>query len=963
MLAQVYSLAMQDGAGMILRGLWQHAEHPLRVSAVLSAQSLVEVSPQLIEVARSGGSLSCHVVAEEVEMSPLGNDFARQLVVKENHEAVLQVASIIPDAVLMFSSTPQESSDLALASHLIADRLKCLSLLVSSPFSAVRTKSNVERPVASDVCALVSDLEVESDCGDSCEAIDRVFEDVTNKTGAKRYRAFEYYGSRKARTVVAGLSLTEDVISAALRGQHDCGILNIRVYRPWSIDRFLNALPQTVQQLVVLSSTSSALVCPLVSDIYATIRTQSEECYAKIILSTSFAERGEISASVLARALGVELQSSRNQSALSFRTAIWERETCPDCLASHDTGNNIGRVIAETTKMNISAVDSSFMGVKRTELRAGDWKDDLDCVFLCDFTSLEYFDCFSEIAPGGSVIVNHTGGLASLQDKISPLTLRCLEARDVNVWVLDLSLYAGKQTDALLSAFLLRSAILKRLSIDELVSILSRCRTQTLESVAKTLSPITTRLLDDCTQTADGETPSHSSLLRKVPSSLVFNDLNVGQIRNQVEGSETDTPANVDREVFYWSQLFPKAFSRDKARSESTHAATGGHDQTFMLRLTENRRLTPDEYDRNVFHLEFDTEGTGLQYRIGDALGVFPVNDTANVISFLSFYGVDCQSMVRVANDTGEWELYTAEQLMSHVLDIFGRPSKAFYQALALHARDPIQQRELARIISVTGLAEFEERTAETLTFADLLREFDSAHPSLAELAELVPRIKPRHYSIASSNNLRKKQVHLLVVEHTWTTPGGRDRIGLCTRFLSSLPVGTIVKTCLVGSVLRLPCNVERPIVMAGLGTGMAPFRAFLEERQVQRSAAAWEGGDVGESVLYFGSRHRKMEYLYGEELEALQQEGSLNLRLAFSRDQVNKVYIQHKIAEDSEVLYDLLVRKEGSFYLCGPTWPAADVQNAIEQGFASAGNMSLEEAHNLVEQMKSERRYLLEVY
>jgi len=161
-------------------------------------------------------------------------------------------------------------------------------------------------------------------------------------------------------------------------------------------------------------------------------------------------------------------------------------------------------------------------------------------------------------------------------------------------------------------------------------------------------------------------------------------------------------------------------------------------------------------------------------------------------------------------------------------------------------------------------------------------------------------------------------------------------------------------------SLMKLPPKNTQPVVMAGLGTGMAPFRAFIQERQYLAS----QGEAVGPMALYFGSRHRSKEYLYGEELEAYNASGLLQyLRLAFSRDQTVKVYIQHKLQNDQSEIHNLLIKEKGHFYLCGPTWPAGDVYDAIVNNFTEAGGMEKKQAQDEVYKMKEEGRYVLEVY
>jgi len=140
----------------------------------------------------------------------------------------------------------------------------------------------------------------------------------------------------------------------------------------------------------------------------------------------------------------------------------------------------------------------------------------------------------------------------------------------------------------------------------------------------------------------------------------------------------------------------------------------------------------------------------------------------------------------------------------------------------------------------------------------------------------------------------------------------------------------------------------------------MAPFRAFIEERLVLHN----NGVKVGPMALYMGSRSQWKEYLYGEELEAYHQSNLLtHLRCAFSRDQEHKIYIQHLMNEDGNLICDYLHGQEGTFYLCGPTWPVADVETAINQSLVNHANMTPSEAKKYIRAIKEEERYVLEVY
>lgn len=412
-----------------------------------------------------------------------------------------------------------------------------------------------------------------------------------------------------------------------------------------------------------------------------------------------------------------------------------------------------------------------------------------------------------------------------------------------------------------------------------------------------------------------------------------------------------------------WKLVFSDTFaSRQRVRDHVTD----------IVHVTKWQRLTPRDYARNVFHVELDITNTTIQYAIGEALAVFAHNDTTDVLTFLRNVGIDDPetlvtlpvSMKPTAGRTARHdpldETLTYFQLCSQVLDLFGRPSKKFYEALYARATDAREIETLAHVLDADGKDEYKRRVDETTTFAELLEEFPSARPTLADLVTLVPRIKPRHYSIASSMKQHPTSVHLLVVVHDWTTPSGKYRIGQATNFLKDVQRGQRLSVAVCSSVMKLPTNPQDPIIMAGLGTGMAPFRAFIQERAFLQQ----QGVAVGPVALYFGARSKAQEFLYGDELEQYERDGLLtHLRCAFSRDQAHKIYIQDRIADDKAMLGDYLLNKNAHFYLCGPTWPVADVREALLAAIMHEGHFDRKQANAYIERMREQGRYVLEVY
>ena len=190
-----------------------------------------------------------------------------------------------------------------------------------------------------------------------------------------------------------------------------------------------------------------------------------------------------------------------------------------------------------------------------------------------------------------------------------------------------------------------------------------------------------------------------------------------------------------------------------------------------------------------------------------------------------------------------------------------------------------------------------------------------------------------------------------------WTTKSGEKRYGHATEYLSLARIGEYITVAIKPSIMKLPSSHTAPVVMAGLGTGMAPFRGFIQERWYWKQ----QGVAIGPMVLYFGSRHRAMEYLYSEELEAYLKDNVLtSIRLAFSRDQPEKIYIQNHIKSDSDELNSMLVSQKGSFYLCGPTWPVSDVTEALLYSFSKT--MTNANAEQYLDDMKSSERFVPEV-
>jgi sulfite reductase (NADPH) flavoprotein alpha-component len=363
----------------------------------------------------------------------------------------------------------------------------------------------------------------------------------------------------------------------------------------------------------------------------------------------------------------------------------------------------------------------------------------------------------------------------------------------------------------------------------------------------------------------------------------------------------------------------------------------------FAARLAANRVLTRAGSEKEVRHLEIALAGSGITYDVGDALGVMPANCPELVGDLLAALG--CDGEEAVDTDSGEMPLRLA--LTQH-FDIT-KPSTDLLQAAAARGAgfapllDPTRRDDLKAWLWGREVID---------VIAGLAKPF-----AATEFAGLLKRLQPRLYSIASSLKTHPDEVHLTlgVVRHT---SHGRARKGVCSTFLADrcAPETTVPVWVQPAHGFKLPTDLSRDIIMVGPGTGIAPFRAFLEERQIT--------GATGRNWLFFGDQRREFDYLYQDTLEGWRSDGHLaRLDLAFSRDQAEKIYVQHRMMAAAAELWAWL---EGGahFYVCGDaSRMAKDVDAALHQIVETAGGLSPEAARDYVSKLKAEKRYQRDVY
>ena len=359
----------------------------------------------------------------------------------------------------------------------------------------------------------------------------------------------------------------------------------------------------------------------------------------------------------------------------------------------------------------------------------------------------------------------------------------------------------------------------------------------------------------------------------------------------------------------------------------------------LLARVVENRRLTSKDSEKEVRHIVIDVAGSGLVYQAGDSLGVHPVNDPMLVEALLTQLAVP--STHRPAG-----HLESLGELLSTRLEI-RTPSKELLVLVAERTKDDEARRILVEASAGERNTWLHGRDVLDLT---LLVE------DLA-VDELLPTLRPlqyRDYSIASSPSVHSERIHLTVavVRHRHL---GRERGGVASTFLADRSGDGVLVHPQPNPGFRLPPD-DAHLIMVGPGTGIAPFRAFLHERQ--RAAA------TGRAWLFFGARHRSTDFLYSEELHAFLETGVLTrLDLAFSRDQERRVYVQDRMSEHASELYAWL--ESGAYlYVCGDAERMAkDVDATLHRIVGVAGGMDPEAAHDYVNRLIMEHRYVRDVY
>ncbi|KAI0104022.1 sulfite reductase flavoprotein component [Nemania sp. FL0031] len=909
-------------------------------------------------------------------------DYTSESGLVADYGSALQIAEELGLA-LVSSASAYESQHMSLLATLMAKIVPTLHV-----YDGVRTSRETLRVIDALSQAGISGIfnklvqSVDS-LNTRLDSAGKVFELLQAFNGelGTEYEPFEYAGHESPDNVfvVFGsveVQLAKQVVSKLVADGAKIGVVSVRIYRPFIEEAFIKVLPSSVQRIDVLGQVAnepavsdSSVQSVLYSDVLTAVAFSSKWASTPAVVDVKYAASQILTPTTVAAIMSQGVTKTEAEPKFSLphldvvgQYIFWDTDDSTAPLAP----TVIGDLLSQDYNSNVylsEAHDNLVQGgVVRTDLRSSQKTidapypaEEADVVVVGNEKLLKDFAISQSVKDGGKLLVRLSNFKDEEVEKRIPESIRQdIQKRGLILYVLDTGLSPAFEADNDVTRLLVELSFLKLAKPDMEQDVLQKLPQlegnrakfeECIDAVGKCLKQV--EVPESWAEVLSGV----SLEAAKTVTANSFVPFNKEEAEPELQLSSWEAAAK--------GLVFKEAYST------SINLRPDQSVKTYTIHVKENRRLTPNTYDRNIFHIEFDLGNSGLTYKIGEALGIHAENDPEMVLEFIESYGLNAGDLVQVPSRESQAvvETRTVYQTLTQGIDIFGKPPKRFYELLAEYATDDLEKKKLASLGSQEGAEEFKRRSeVDTVTFADILEEFKSARPSFPELVRLVGPLKRREYSIASAQAVSPNIVALMIVVVDWVDTQGRTRFGQATRYLSRLPVGATVTASVKPSVMKLPTRDDAPLIMAGLGTGLAPFRAFVQYRAMQKA----QGKEIGDILLYLGSRHQREEYLYGEEWEAYLDAGVITLLgAAFSRDQPQKIYIQDRMRQTMNDIVSAYIKKEGSFYLCGPTWPVPDVTDVLKEAIAAEAKMTSRKVDpkKEIDRLKEDGRYVLEVY
>ncbi|XP_046321495.1 NADPH-dependent diflavin oxidoreductase 1 isoform X8 [Marmota monax] len=412
----------------------------------------------------------------------------------------------------------------------------------------------------------------------------------------------------------------------------------------------------------------------------------------------------------------------------------------------------------------------------------------------------------------------------------------------------------------------------------------------------------------------------------------------------------------------------PNPSSKESCLAISDSLGPPSESQPFLAPMVTNQRVTGPSHFQDVRLIEFDITDSGISFAAGDVVLIQPSNSAAHIQQFCHVLGLDpSQCFVLQPREPdvpcppGLPQPCSVWQLVSQYLDIASVPRRSFFELLACLSPHELEREKLLELSSAQGqedLCEYCSRPRRTIL--EVLCDFPHTAGAIPPeyLLDLIPQIRPRAFSIASSLLVHPRRLQILVAVVQYRTRLKEPRRGLCSSWLASLdpkkgPVQ--VPLWVRPGGLAFPETPDTPVIMVGPGTGVAPFRAAVQERVAQ--------GQTG-NFLFFGCRWRDQDFYWGDEWQELEKRGCLTLVTAFSREQGQKVYVQHRLRELGPLVWELLDHRGAYFYLAGNAkYMPTDVMEALMSIFQEEGGLSHPNAATYLARLQRTLRFQTETW
>lgn len=410
-----------------------------------------------------------------------------------------------------------------------------------------------------------------------------------------------------------------------------------------------------------------------------------------------------------------------------------------------------------------------------------------------------------------------------------------------------------------------------------------------------------------------------------------------------------------------------------KFDSEEINSFTKHYFTAVDCPITTSRELQSPEGGGSTLHIEMDISMANgdLKYQTADNLAVLPINEDEVVENLATALGYDLDAVfcVKASSSSGKnfKQIFpnpcTVREFLQRYCDLTMAPRRSELKVLANYATNTIDRNALLRLASKEGKKEYKDKVMDAhIGILDIITKYcQSIQIPLEHFINMCPRLQPRYYTISSSSSVHPDAVHITVAVLKQQRRDSSIYRGICSNHLAGIELNGTCRVFCRHSTFRLPSDSKKPIILIGPGTGIAPMRALLQERSFQKHH---QKQLVGETILYFGCKNSKHDYLYKDELLAFGKEGTLTtLRVAFSREQSEKVYVQHLLRNNAKETWDMIHNREAHIYVCGGTKMGSDIIQTFLHIFETVGGNSGDEAKVYLKMLESKKRIVQELW